>query len=173
MRTARNPEEIFTSIRKRVHDLDANLPVFDMVTLEKQKEDSLVTERLVASLSSVFGFLATSLASIGLYGVMAYTVARRTREIGIRMAVGAARADVLWLIMREVLLLLAVGMCIALPASWILTQTVRSQLYGIDPIDPFSIVSATVLIGCVALAAGYFPARRATRIDPVHALRYE
>ncbi len=173
VRTARNPEEIFTSIRKRVHDLDANLPVFDMVTLEKQKEDSLVTERLVASLSSVFGFLATSLASIGLYGVMAYTVARRTREIGIRMAVGAARADVLWLIMREVLLLLAVGMCIALPASWILTQTVRSQLYGIDPIDPFSIVSATVLIGCVALAAGYFPARRATRIDPVHALRYE
>jgi predicted permease len=173
VRTARNPEEIFTSIRKRVHDLDANLPVFEMVTLEKQTQDSLVTERLVASLSSVFGLLATLLASIGLYGVMAYTVARRTREIGIRMAIGAARTDVLWLVMKEVLVLLAIGMAIALPASWMLTQSVRSQLYGIDPADPFSIISATILIACVALSAGYVPARRATRIDPMHALRYE
>jgi hypothetical protein len=91
VRTARDPEEVFSSIRTRMHDLDANLPVFEMETLEKAMKDSLVTERLVALLSTGFGLLATLLASIGLYGVMAYTVARRTREIGIRIAIGAAR----------------------------------------------------------------------------------
>ncbi|HEY7302502.1 MAG TPA: ABC transporter permease [Bryobacteraceae bacterium] len=173
VRTARDPEQIFNSIRQRVHDLDANLPIFDMETLEKTMKDSLVTERLVALLSTGFGLLATLLASIGLYGVMAYTVARRTREIGIRIAIGAARKDVLWLVMREVLTLLAIGIVVALPAAWILTQTVRSQLYGIDPVDPLSIATATLAIAAVAALAGYLPAYRATRVDPMHALRYE
>jgi predicted permease len=173
VRTAQNPNQIFLSIRKRVHDLDPNLPVFDMITLEKQVENSLVTERLVALLSSGFGFLATALASIGLYGVMAYTVERRTREIGIRMAVGAAKLDVLWMVMREVLVLLTIGVAIALPASWLLSQYVQSQLYGIPPTDPVSIASATLTIAAVAILAGYMPARRATRVDPMRALRYE
>ncbi len=173
VRTAQDPKQIFSSIRKLVHDLDSNLPVFEMITLEKQMEDSLVTERLVALLSTGFGFLATVLAAIGLYGVMAYTVARRTREIGIRMAIGAARRDVLWLVLREVLVLLGVGIAIALPAAWILTQTVRSQLYGIQPSDPVSIFTATLAIAAVAVLAGYLPARRATRVDPMCALRYE
>jgi predicted permease len=173
VRTAQNPDPMFLSIRKRIHDLDPNLPVFEMITLDRQIENSLVTERLVATLSSGFGFLATLLAAIGLYGVMAYTVARRTREIGIRMAIGAARRDVLWLVMREVLTLLAAGVLVALPLSWFLTQTVRSQLYGIQPADPLSILSATLLIASIAVAAGYMPARKATRVDPMRALRYE
>lgn len=173
VRTARDPEQIFNSIRQGVHDLDANLPIFDMETLERTMQDSLVTERLVALLSTGFGLLATLLASIGLYGVMAYTVARRTREIGIRIAIGAARNDVIWLVMREVLTMLAIGIAVALPAAWILTQMVRSQLYGIEPADPVSIVAATLAIAAVAALAGYLPAYRATRVDPMHALRYE
>ena len=173
LRTAQSPESVFAQARKCVQDLDPNLPVFKMITLERQMENSLVTERLVATLSSGFGVLATLLAAIGLYGVMAFTVTRRTREIGIRMAIGAARRDVLWLVMREVLFLLAAGIIIALPVSWALTQSVRSQLYGIQPTDPLSIAIATLVIAAVAVAAGYMPARRATQVDPINALRYE
>jgi predicted permease len=173
VRTAHNPDDVFSTIRRRVHNLDANMPIFDMITLEKQVDDSLVTERLIATLSSSFGFLATALASIGLYGVMAFTVARRTREIGIRMAIGAEGGDVLWMVLREVLVLLGIGMAIALPTALILTRYIRSQLYGIQPVDPASIIAAMVVIAGVALLAGYIPARRAARIDPMRALRYE
>lgn len=173
LKTSHKPEDIFRAVRGRVHDMDANLPVFDLITLERQKENSLVTERLVASLSSGFAFLATGLASIGLYGVMAYMVQRRTREIGVRMAIGAAHSDVLWLVMREVLMLLTIGVAIALPVSWALSQTVRSQLYGIGPFDPLAFAGATIAIGSVAILAGFVPARRATRVDPMRALRYE
>ena len=173
VRTTQDPELVFREARKVVHELDPNLPVFSMITLERQMENSLVTERLVATLSSGFGVLATLLAAIGLYGVMAFTVTRRTREIGIRMAIGAARSDVLWLVLREVLLLLGAGILVALPVSWALTQSVRSQLYGIQPSDPLSIGAATLAIALVAVAAGYVPARRATAVDPMRALRYE
>jgi predicted permease len=173
VRTARDPENMFASIQRRVHDLDPNLPVFEMITLEKQMDNSLVTERLVASLSSGFGFVATALASIGLYGVLAYAVARRTREIGIRMAIGAAKMDVLWLVMRETLQLLGIGIALALPLSWVLTQTIRSQLYGIEPNDPVSMGLAVLCIAAVGMLAGYVPARRATQVHPLVALRYE
>jgi predicted permease len=173
IRTAREPEQIFSAARHAVQQIDATLPVVDMKTLEKQVDNSLVTERLVASLSSAFGVLATLLASIGLYGVMAYTVARRTREIGIRMALGAATSNVVWLVMKEVLVLVGVGIVLGLGASWGLTRYVQKQLYGIQPNDLMTIVLATIGIACVALAAGYFPARRATRVDPIRALRWE
>ena len=173
IRTGERPELMFAAIQKRVHDLDPNLPVFEMTTLERQTENSLVTERLVATLSSGFGFLSTGLAAIGLYGMLAYTVARRTREIGIRMAIGAARADVLWLVMREVLLLLVIGIAFALPLSWLLSKYIQSELYGIEPGDPVSIILAVASIAMVATLSGYLPARRATRVDPMLALRYE
>jgi ABC-type antimicrobial peptide transport system permease subunit len=173
IRTERAPEELFETMRRKVLELDANVPVVDMVTLEKQMEISLVTERLVASLSTAFALLATLLAGIGLYGVMAYTVARRTREIGIRMALGAFSGNVIWLVMREVLLLLGVGMAIGLPTAWALSRFVQAQLYGMTPNDPITIALAIGGIASVATMAGFFPARRATRVDPMRALRWE
>jgi predicted permease len=173
VRTARDPEQAFNAVRRTVNGLDANLPVFEMKTLEKQMDESLITERLVASLSSAFGLLATILASVGLYGVMAYMVAQRTREIGVRMALGAGQNDVVWLVMREVLLLAGIGIAVGLPAAWGLARLVKSQLYGIAPNDLFTMALATVGIAAVALLSGYMPALRATRIDPMRALRWE
>jgi ABC-type antimicrobial peptide transport system permease subunit len=136
-------------------------------------DNSLVTERLMAMLSAVFGGLATVLAAMGLYGVMAYVVARRTREIGIRMALGADRGSVVWLVMREVLLLAAIGVGIGLTSAWGLTRLVESQLFEVKPSDPLTLLAATVGIATVAMLAGYVPARRATGIDPTTALRFE
>ncbi len=138
-----------------------------------QQEESLITERLVATLSSGFGILATLLAAIGLYGVMAYTVAMRTREIGVRMALGAAASDVIWLVMKEVLLLAGIGIAIGLPAAWALTRFAKSQLYGIEPNDALTIAISTAGIALVAILSGYIPARRATMVDPMRALRWE
>jgi len=173
VRTERDPEQLFAAVRRTIHDLDANLPLYDMRTLQEQVERSLSTERLVASLSTVFGGLATFLAAIGLYGVMAYSVTRRTREIGIRMALGADRGRVIWLVMREVLTLLAIGMSVGLIASWTLTRFVASQLYGISRNDPRTLIVAIAGLLLISALAGYAPGRRATRIHPMEALRWE
>jgi ABC-type antimicrobial peptide transport system permease subunit len=173
VRTACDPEQTFSGIRNVVKALDPDLPISQLKTVEKQLENSLATERLVASLSSAFGFVATLLAAIGLYGVIAYTVAQRTREIGIRMALGAQTGNVVWLVMRDVLLVVAIGVAIALPAAYGLSRYVKAQLYGIPPNDPWSMALATIVIVSVALAAGYVPARRATTVDPIRALRWE
>lgn len=136
-------------------------------------DDVLVVERLVATLSTAFGVLATVLAAIGLYGVMAFLVARRTREIGVRMALGALTGDVLWLVMREVLIVAGLGILIGLPVALGLTRLVASQLYGVSPSDPLTILLAAFGILSIALLSGYLPARRAMRVDPLRALRYE
>jgi len=149
------------------------VPMYEMRTLDTQVENSLVTERLLATLSSVFGGLATLLAAIGLYGVMAFMVARRTREIGIRMALGATGWSVVWLVMREVLFLAATGLTIGLASAFGLTRLVEAQLFGVKPTDLLTMLLATVGIAGVAMLAGYLPARRATTIDPMRALRFE
>jgi predicted permease len=173
VRTVADPNLLMPSIRSKVRDLDSNLPVYALRTTEVQINNSLSTERMIASLSAVFGFLATLLAVIGLYGVMAYAVAQRIREVGIRMALGAARGNVVWLVMREVLLLVSIGVTAGVAASLVLTRVVQSQLFGLTPHDPQTLVLAAVALAMVACAAGYVPAFRASRLDPMAALRYE
>src|SRR5581483_8517412 len=135
---------LFPLIRKTVQEIDPNVPVFGMRTLDEQVDKSLVTERMLAMLSTVFGLLATVLAAIGLYGVMAYMVARRTREIGIRVALGADRPAVVWLVMREVLLLASIGIAIGVPAAWLLSRYVQTQLFGVKPADPVTMAVSAV-----------------------------
>lgn len=173
VRTSLPSKQMFQAIRGAASHLDARVPVYDMVTMEDQLDRSLSLERLVAFLSSAYGLLASLLAVIGLYGVTAYGVARRSREIGIRMALGAESGAVLGLVLREVLTLAATGIAIALPATWWLTRYVQSQLYGIEPRDPATIALAALVLLAVAAAAGTVPALRASRLDPLKVLRYE
>jgi ABC-type antimicrobial peptide transport system permease subunit len=173
IRTAMEPEQAFAAVRGAVRETDANLPAFAMRTLARRIDESLATERLVATLSAAFGGLAALLAAVGLYGVISYTVERRTREIGIRIAVGASRPQVVWLLMREVLLLVGAGTALGLPAAILLAQYVRSQLYGIEPHDAATLAVVTLGLAAVALLSGYAPALRATRIDPNRSLRYD
>jgi ABC-type antimicrobial peptide transport system permease subunit len=144
-----------------------------MRTTQEQIDLSLRTERLVASLSAVFGVLATLLAVIGLYGVMAYTVARRTREIGIRMALGAQQGNVIWMVMKEVLFLVSAGILIGVPLALGLSNLIKSQLFGMAPHDPFTLVASTLGLAAIACLAGFVPALRASRVHPTQALRYE
>jgi predicted permease len=173
VRSAQDPAAAFGAARRTVQALDAGIPLYNLRTLERQIERSLLNERLIATLATAFSMLATLLAVIGLYGVMAYTVARRTREIGVRMALGAVSGDVMWLVMREVVLLVGCGIVLGLVGAWSLSRLVSSQLYGITPNDPVTVAGAALSLALVALLAGYLPARRATRVNPVRALRYE
>jgi predicted permease len=173
VRAAGDPSAATAAIRQTVQRLDPNLPIYDMRTMEAQVAESLFVERMVSALSVAFGVLATLLAAIGLYGVMSYAVTRRTREIGIRMALGAEKAGVLWLVLKEVAILSAAGAAIGLGAAFYATRRIEAQLFGITPNDPLTLAGAIVLLLGVALAAGWLPARRATNIDPMLALRSE
>jgi len=139
-------------------------------SLSEQVDQSLIGERMIALLSSFFGVLALLLAAIGLYGVISYSMVRRTNEIGIRMALGAARRNVLWLVLRETMLPVIIG--IGLPAAMASMQLIRDQLFGLEPADPLTLCSSVIAIIGVAALAGYLPARRAARVDPMVSLRY-
>ncbi len=160
-------------MRDQVKKLDPAMPVYAMRTLATQLDQTLLTERLIALLSAGFGLLATLLASIGLYGVMAFAVARRTKEMGVRMALGAERSAVIWLVMKEVLMLLGIGLAVGIPTAIGLGRYVSAQLYGVKPNDPWIAVATVVVLALVSALAGLIPARRASRIDPILALRYE
>jgi ABC-type antimicrobial peptide transport system permease subunit len=166
-------KSMLTTLRRKVRELDGGMPVYEMKTLERQLDETLSTERMIAVLSAAFGLLATVLAALGLYGVMAFMVARRTKEIGLRMALGAARGQVIWMVMRETLVLVAAGLAIGIPAALAVSKYVSTQLFGVKATDIASAVAALVILALVAAGAGFLPARRASTIDPIQALRYE
>jgi len=173
LRTEGNPASMIAAVRRVIQEVEPKLPITEVSTLAAHVDASLIQDRLIALLSSFFGVLALLLSCIGLYGVMSYTVSRRTNEIGIRMALGAQPGNVRWMVLRETLLLVLIGVAIGLPAALAVTRLVTSLLFGLTPTDPLAITLATLLLLAVAAVAGYLPARRASRVDPMIALRYE
>ena len=164
---------ISAEVRRAFHDIDPRIPVTDAGTLEEKVSNTVGDQRLVAQLSTFFGLVAAFLSAIGIYGLMSYIVSRRTGEIGIRMALGAERTHVSWLVVRDILVLIAIGIAIGIPATLALGRLVSSMLFGLKPTDPLSLIAAPALLFVVAILAGALPARRATRIDPMIALRCE
>jgi predicted permease len=173
VRTAGDPVASVTAIRQAVREVDPNLPVAAVRTQAEQANESLRMERLFARLLSLFGLLALLLAAIGLYGVMAYSVAQRTKEIGIRMALGAQRHNVLKLVISQGMILTLIGVVLGTGGAIGLTRLIKSQLFGVSATDPLTFVAIALLLAAVALLASYIPARRATKVDPLVALRYE
>jgi predicted permease len=167
------PEAVVPQVRQAIREVNRDLPIDGVVSLSEHISRSLARQRLVARLAAFFGLLALSLACVGLYGVLSYAVARRTNEIGIRMALGARRGDVIWLVLREALALVVAGVTVGLSASLAAMRTASTLLYGLEPNDPTTIAAATLLLLAVAALAGYLPARRAARVDPMAALREE
>jgi predicted permease len=173
VRSALPPLALVPSVRKAVAGLDANLPLSRIKTQEQQLDQSLAADRLFASLGGAFALLAVLLSCIGLYGLMAYNVSRRTREIGLRMALGATAQNVAGPILREALLLVLAGLSVGLPVALALARLIKSQLYGIAPADPVTLAATGVLLIAVAILSGWIPARRAARVNPMVALRCE
>jgi predicted permease len=173
IKTQLSPAAIVPALRNAVQSIDKDLPLRDIRTQTEQIEANISQQRLFAALTAGFGILALVLACIGIYGIMAYNVARRTSEIGVRMALGARTRQVLWMILRETSWLAVFGIAIGLAAAFGLTRFVRAMLFGLQPTDPATFIPAALLLLLVAIAAGYGPARRASRIDPMQALRHE
>jgi len=173
IRTAQTPESVEVTIRRAMRALDSNLVLDSFRTMAQQIDENVATERAVAFLAEGFGILAAIMAAVGVYGVLAYSTAQRTAEIGIRMALGASRFSVLRLIITEVLWLTGFAVVMALPVSFLLGRVVRSQLFGVSSSDPLALSTATLMIFIVAVTSALLPARAATNIDPIIALRYE
>lgn len=173
VRTELPPLSVAGAVERTVASIERNVPVAELRTQEQQIGQSLAEERMFAGLVGSFGLIASLLAAIGLYGVMAYAVTRRTNEIGIRMALGAGRSHVQWMVLRESLWMVMVGLALGIPAALVLTKLIEQALYGVRPNDPASFLSATILMVAVAAIAAWIPARRAARVDPMRALRCE
>jgi predicted permease len=173
VRTAGNPAAVAARVRRELRDIDPNLPVLKIDTVEEQLNDVLAQERLVAALASFFGALAALLSCLGLYGVISYTVTRRTNEIGIRLALGATPARALRMVLRESLWLALAGIAIGVPAALAATRLISTMLFGVSATDPLTIAVATLLMLAVAAMAAFLPARRAARVDPMEALRHD
>jgi len=173
VRTSMDPREIMQDIPQLVAGLDANLPVEGLKTLDQQVSENVVLDRLIGTLSAAFAAVATALAAIGLYGVLAYTVALRTREIGLRMALGANSGNVRSMVLRQVGRMTLIGGGLGIAAGLGLGRAARSLLYGAEGTDPVVVGMVAILLTIVALGAGYIPALRASRVDPMGALRYE
>jgi len=173
VRTLADPEIVSREIRAGVAETNPGLPALRITTLTSLVDGSINTDVFIARLSSVLGLLALVLAGIGLYGLMAYTVSRRTREIGIRMALGARPGSVLRQVMNETLLLVLFGVVIGVPSAIGLARLIRTLLFGVGAGDPVAIGGAMLVLAAIAVFAGFLPARRAARVDPMIALRYE
>ena len=173
IRSVLPPLPLVPAVRKAVADLDRNLPLEGITTQKLAIKESFRLERLMTSLFGSIALLALALSCIGLYGIMAYNVARRTGEMGIRKALGARPWDVAWPILREALTLAAIGVAIGLPVALALVQVMRSVVYGIEPHDPLTIIGTVGIMVTVAALAAWIPARRAAKVDPMEALRYE
>ena len=164
---------VAAAVQQTIHSIDRNLPITHVTTLDAQVARSITNQRLVAQLSAFFGLLAVFLSCIGIYGVMSYVVTRRTSEIGIRMALGAGRPNMLWMVLGETLILVSVGVVIGVPVTLAGDRLVSNMLFGLRPTDLVTLVGATAILLMVAAIAGYLPARRASLVDPMVALRYE
>jgi ABC-type antimicrobial peptide transport system permease subunit len=177
VRTAQSPAVVVAQVRQAVQDIDRDLPLFAIHTLAEEMGAVLIRDRLIATLSTVFSALALLLACVGLYGLLSFSVVQRTSEMGIRMALGANRADVAWTVMREALLLVTAGVIIGIPAALALERLASNRisglLFGLQATDPLTIATATMLLAFIATGAAYMPARRASRVDPMVALRNE
>jgi predicted permease len=173
VRSSIPPSAMFNTLQQTVKQVDSSIPVFGIKTLETQLDETLTTDRLIAMLSAAFGILATVLAAIGLYGVMAFVVVNRTKEIGLRMALGAQQGAVAWLVMREVLMLVTIGLLVGVPVAYLLGRYVSSQLFNVPAADLWTAAIAILILKAIASLAGFLPARRATSIDPIKTLRYE
>jgi putative ABC transport system permease protein len=173
IRTHTDPLSLVPQIRELVAQIDRNIPISDVRTQQEQVSESLLQQRFFARLSSVFGFLALLLVWVGLYGLVAYVAARRTHEIGVRIALGAPREDILKLVVGQGLKVTLIGVGIGVVVAFVLTRFISSLLYGVKPADPVTFGAVSLILTAVALLASYLPARRATKVDPTVALRYE
>jgi predicted permease len=173
IRSNGQPAQLGPVVRAAIAEIDPRLPILNVSTLSDQVNSTLKQDRMIAKLVSFFGLLALLLACIGLYAVMAHGVVRRTNEIGIRMALGAQRTNILWLILRDTLILVLIGLAIGIPLALGAAKLVSKQLFGLSPTDPFTLIFAAGILVVVAMLAGFLPARRASRVNPLIALRYE